>query len=213
MDLLWVLMYFWWKHESLNKQNKQNILMILQIKHWTSDTKLMKSKIVTCRGYRLWQIHHFPKERAPTQEGCALVTFLPKTVWKQECIPVGCVPSAAVAVCWGGGCLPHFSACWDTHPPGPGPGPQPHPPGAYLFPLDPTMYVIVLCTKQRQSLNPFAAIRLSREWRVKHSHWGMELRSIYTIEFLRLLCWGINTQRPVYNLIILRTNSNKNAFH
>ena len=28
----------------------------------------------------------------------------------QECIPVGCVPSAAVAVCWGGvsarGCLP-----------------------------------------------------------------------------------------------------------
>ena len=28
---------------------------------------------------------------------------------KQECIPVGCVPSAAVAVCWGvcpGGCLP-----------------------------------------------------------------------------------------------------------
>ena len=41
---------------------------------------------------------------------------------KQECIPVGCVPSAAVAVCWGGGgvCL---SACWDTHThtrPGPG---------------------------------------------------------------------------------------------
>ena len=22
---------------------------------------------------------------------------------KQECIPAGCVPSAAVAVCWGGG--------------------------------------------------------------------------------------------------------------
>ena len=25
---------------------------------------------------------------------------------KQECIPVGCVPSAAVAVSWGGRCLP-----------------------------------------------------------------------------------------------------------
>ena len=35
----------------------------------------------------------------------------------QECIPVGCVPSAAVAVCWGGGVC--HSACWDT-PPEPG---------------------------------------------------------------------------------------------
>ena len=33
---------------------------------------------------------------------------------KQECIPVGSVPPAAVAVCLGGVCL---SACWDTHPP------------------------------------------------------------------------------------------------
>ena len=24
-------------------------------------------------------------------------------IFQQECIPVGCVPSAAVAVCWGGG--------------------------------------------------------------------------------------------------------------
>ena len=47
---------------------------------------------------------------------------------KQGCIPVGCVPPAAVAVCWGGGgvCL---SACWNTSPgpgyarTGPGPGP------------------------------------------------------------------------------------------
>ena len=31
---------------------------------------------------------------------------------KQECIPVGCVPPAAVAVCWRGVCL---SACWNTH--------------------------------------------------------------------------------------------------
>ena len=50
---------------------------------------------------------------------------------KQECIPVGCVPSAAVAVGGGAGCLPGGvcpgdvsawggvcpSACWDTHPP------------------------------------------------------------------------------------------------
>ena len=47
---------------------------------------------------------------------------------RQECIPVGCVPSAAVAVL-GGVCL---SACWDTpqvwawrHPPGCGPGDTP----------------------------------------------------------------------------------------
>ena len=40
-----------------------------------------------------------------------------KNLLLQECIPVGCVPSVAVAVCWGGGvCL---SACWDT-PPDPG---------------------------------------------------------------------------------------------
>ena len=32
---------------------------------------------------------------------------------KQECIPVGCVPPAAVAVCWGIVCI---SACWDTPP-------------------------------------------------------------------------------------------------
>ena len=31
---------------------------------------------------------------------------------KQECIPVGCVPPTAVAMCWGGSVC--FSACWDT---------------------------------------------------------------------------------------------------
>ena len=43
---------------------------------------------------------------------------------KQECIPVGCVPPAAVAV-HGGVCL---RACWDTHthtPSGCGPGDPP----------------------------------------------------------------------------------------
>ena len=56
-----------------------------------------------------------------------------KMVTKKEYIPVGCVPSAAVAVCWGClpvGCLPrgvsaqgvsdwggvYPSACWDTPP-------------------------------------------------------------------------------------------------
>ena len=48
---------------------------------------------------------------------------------KRECIPVGCVPPAAVAICWGGVCL---SAIWDTdpqvwawRPPGCGPGDPP----------------------------------------------------------------------------------------
>ena len=42
-----------------------------------------------------------------------------KIIHEQVCIPVGCVPSAAVAVCWGGG----VSVCvcpnmyWDRHPP------------------------------------------------------------------------------------------------
>ena len=31
------------------------------------------------------------------------------STYKQECIPVGCVPSAAVAVSWG--CLPRASVC------------------------------------------------------------------------------------------------------
>ena len=35
----------------------------------------------------------------------------------QECIPVGCVPAATVAVCWEGVCL---SAFWDTPRCGPG---------------------------------------------------------------------------------------------
>ena len=68
-------------------------------------------------------------------------TMLKPFHWKKECIPVGCVPPAAVAICFcgeGGVCL---SACWDTPPgvglesptPGCGPGdplsetPQPPP--------------------------------------------------------------------------------------
>ena len=41
-----------------------------------------------------------------------------ETINLQACIPVGCVPSAAVAVCWGGwpsGVYP--SMHWDRHPP------------------------------------------------------------------------------------------------
>ena len=58
-------------------------------------------------------------------------TILLKVLITQECIPVGCVPPAAVAVCWGGVCL---SACWDTPPgvgletpPQCGPGDTPRP--------------------------------------------------------------------------------------
>ena len=36
---------------------------------------------------------------------------------KQECIPVGCIPPAAVAVCWG---AVYLSAYWDNHPSGVG---------------------------------------------------------------------------------------------
>ena len=37
-----------------------------------------------------------------------------KDISQQECIPVGCVPSAAVAACLGG---VYLNACWDTHTP------------------------------------------------------------------------------------------------
>ena len=47
---------------------------------------------------------------------------------KQECIPVGCVPPAVVAVCWGGVGGVCLSACWDIPPPGVGlETPQPYP--------------------------------------------------------------------------------------
>ena len=36
---------------------------------------------------------------------------------KKECIPVGCVTSAAVAICWGEGCLPQCMLGY-THTPG-----------------------------------------------------------------------------------------------
>ena len=35
---------------------------------------------------------------------------MPKNNTEQECIPVGCVPSAAVAVCWGG-CVCSWGGC------------------------------------------------------------------------------------------------------
>ena len=44
-----------------------------------------------------------------------------KCSFEQECIPVGCVPPAAVTISWGV-CL---SACWDTHPARCGPGDLP----------------------------------------------------------------------------------------
>ena len=37
----------------------------------------------------------------PNGANLLLGQISPKTARKQECIPVGCVPSAAVAVCWG----------------------------------------------------------------------------------------------------------------
>ena len=54
-----------------------------------------------------------------------------KLQFKQECIPVGCVPPAAVAVSWGGFSL---SACWDTPPSPLGVGLEPPPLGVGLEP-------------------------------------------------------------------------------
>ena len=55
---------------------------------------------------------------------------------KQECIPVGCVPSAAV--CWGEGCLPQCMLGYTPLPgsgPPPGLGPETPQPEPSTFPL------------------------------------------------------------------------------
>ena len=39
-----------------------------------------------------------------------VVHFILKSVQKPECIPLGCVPSAAVVVCWQGGVYQEVSA-------------------------------------------------------------------------------------------------------
>ena len=53
--------------------------------------------------------------------------FNDKTVAEQECIPVGCIPSAAVAISQGvylvPGCVPGPGGCtWSRGLPGPGRG-------------------------------------------------------------------------------------------
>ena len=60
---------------------------------------------------------------------CSLI--LVRASWKQECIPVGCVPPAAVAV---RGCL-HPAPPWEQAPPPEGPDPLgPGPPGTRHHP-------------------------------------------------------------------------------
>ena len=45
----------------------------------------------------------YQKARGPL---CCMKNHVNEVINEQECIPVGCIPSAAVAVSWGGGCLP-----------------------------------------------------------------------------------------------------------
>ena len=183
--------------------------MTLQIKHWTSDMKLMKSKNRSLSRVPPVTDSSFPKGGGANSRG-----MRPGDIFTKNCMKTRMHSSRMRTVrsssrLLGGVCL---SACWDAHPPGPGPGPQPPtppalgldtlpglgldtsparppnlPPRPSTLPLDPTMYAIVLWCKEEKSLNLFAAIRFSRECKVKHLLWGMELRSIYTIEFLRLL--------------------------
>ena len=73
------------------------------------------------------------------QKSCKVVKSHKNPI-KQECIPVGCVPSAAVVVCWG----VRLSACW-IHPPptwawtpppwADTPSPPPGPGSGYTHPL------------------------------------------------------------------------------
>ena len=51
--------------------------------------------------------------QAKVREKAKKINEQGKQIEEQECIPVGCVPPTAVAVCWGDICL---SACWDTPP-------------------------------------------------------------------------------------------------
>ena len=55
-----------------------------------------------------------------------LMQIFLKKIPKQECIPVGCIPPAAVAACWGGGSAAVHAGipprCGPGDPPGCGPG-------------------------------------------------------------------------------------------
>ena len=70
-----------------------------------------------------WQ--YFPEIYGRVGVGFKL-TYNMRTLQQQECIPVGCVPSAAVAVSRGGGCICPVGCTWSRGgAPGPGGGGAP----------------------------------------------------------------------------------------
>ena len=75
---------------------------------WNSSNAHVKN---TVESRKLWISLTMLSERdmrheAPVSGSCDTAPTKTINRLKQECIPVGCVPSAAVAVCWGeGGCL------------------------------------------------------------------------------------------------------------
>ena len=91
---------------------------------------------------------------------------LRKFIWKQECIPVGCVPSAAVVVSPGGVCL---SACWDTNPPGADPPRTRHPPCGQTH----TCKNITFATSLRTVIRPLNVIKLI--YSVCFLEWGLSV--------------------------------------
>ena len=64
--------------------------------------------------------HFYKVGDVPASFGCKSSC---KHMVQQECIPVGYVPSAAVAVCWGGSASVHAGIQGYTSPPRPEPGP------------------------------------------------------------------------------------------
>ena len=112
---------------TVSKQLRFPFLLVICILEasgkWPEDTnaiKRLKAAFHIKLGEILKAKYELTNSVFPTHVDVLKVSYTRTNIFlKQECIPVGCVPTATVAVCWGGVCL---SACWDTPPPGCGPG-------------------------------------------------------------------------------------------
>ena len=83
---------------------------------------------MTITGSQVVQEVHGVGDLSTTSNSWQIIWNLRKFKIAQECIPVGCVPPTAVAVCLGGVGV-SASVHAGIHPPRPGPGPLNLPPG------------------------------------------------------------------------------------
>ena len=116
----WLFEFWLWEIKPHPNSNLGRSWYLEYFEIWLWENTYVETNICIPQGYHLVCMDEFD---------VLLCIFTANKFNEQECIPVGCILQAAVAVSWGGVCL---SACWDT-PPGPGPPrPGPDPPGVGL---------------------------------------------------------------------------------